>query len=136
LHDTPARELFTKAVRAFSHGCIRIEKPLDLAAYVLRGTPQWTREALLTAIAEGKERLVQAPQPLPIYVGYWTAWVEEDDIVHFRHDSYGRDRRLDAAFDHARSWGPWLRRSRHSSFVMHEQVAQRPLIAEASNRFR
>jgi murein L,D-transpeptidase YcbB/YkuD len=99
LHDTPAQELFTKAVRAFSHGCIRIEKPLDLAAYVLRGTPQWTPEALLAAIAAGGERIVQAPQPIPIYVGYWTAWVENNGVVHFPHDLYGRDRRLDAAFD-------------------------------------
>jgi murein L,D-transpeptidase YcbB/YkuD len=96
LHDTPARELFTKAARAFSHGCIRIENPLDLAAYILRGTPQWTREALLAAIAEGRERLVRTPQPIPIYVGYWTTWVENDGVVHFRQDLYGRDRRLDA----------------------------------------
>jgi murein L,D-transpeptidase YcbB/YkuD len=99
LHDTPAQELFTKAVRAFSHGCIRIEKPLDLAVYVLRGTPQWTQDTLLAAIAEGGERIVQAPQPIPIYVGYWTAWVEDNGVVHFRHDLYGRDRRLDVAFD-------------------------------------
>ncbi|NOT55185.1 MAG: L,D-transpeptidase family protein [Deltaproteobacteria bacterium] len=96
LHDTPAHALFTHAVRAFSHGCIRLEKPLDLAVYVLQGTP-WTREALLSAIAQGDERTIRLPEPLPTYVGYWTAWVEENGMVHFRSDLYGRDRKLDRA---------------------------------------
>jgi murein L,D-transpeptidase YcbB/YkuD len=96
LHDTPAQVLFTHAVRAFSHGCIRLEKPLDLAVYALHGT-LWTREALLAAIAQGDERTIRLPEPLPTYVGYWTAWVEENGTVHFRSDLYGRDHRLDRA---------------------------------------
>jgi murein L,D-transpeptidase YcbB/YkuD len=94
LHDTPAQALFTHAVRAFSHGCIRLEKPLDLAVYALQGTP-WTREALLAAIEQGDRRTIQLPQPLPTYVGYWTAWVEQDGTVHFGTNLYDRDRRLD-----------------------------------------
>ena len=94
LHDTPAQALFTQAIRAFSHGCIRLEKPLDLAAYALQGTP-WTREALLAAIAQGDERTIRLPKPLPTYVGYWTAWVEQEGTVHFGSDLYGRDQRLE-----------------------------------------
>jgi L,D-transpeptidase YcbB len=97
LHDTPFRALFTKTVRAFSHGCIRVEQPIALAEYVLRDDPQWTGEALRAAIAQGRERLVQVPQPLPIYLLYWTAWVDQDGVLQFRPDIYERDRRLDEA---------------------------------------
>lgn len=103
LHDTPFRALFTKTVRAFSHGCIRVEKPLELAEYVLRDDPQWTGEALRAAIAQGRERLVQVPQPLPIYLLYWTAWVDQDGALQFRPDIYERDRRLEEALRKASS---------------------------------
>jgi len=93
LHDTPAQSLFTRAVRAFSHGCIRIEKPLDLAAYLLRDT-SWTRNALQDAIAQDTRTTIRLIRPVPVYIGYWTAWVEQDGTVHFRPDLYGRDRRL------------------------------------------
>jgi murein L,D-transpeptidase YcbB/YkuD len=97
LHDTPARGLFTRTVRTFSHGCIRIAKPLDLATYVLRGDPRWTREALLEAFDQGIEQRVQLPEPVPVYVLYWTAWVEPDGTVHFRRDIYERDTPLENA---------------------------------------
>jgi murein L,D-transpeptidase YcbB/YkuD len=93
LHDTPAQSLFTRAVRAFSHGCVRIEKPLDLAAYLLRDT-SWARDALQTAIEQDTRTTIQLTQPVPVYIGYWTAWVEENGAVHFGPDLYGRDRRL------------------------------------------
>jgi murein L,D-transpeptidase YcbB/YkuD len=95
LHDTPFRALFAKTTRAFSHGCIRIEQPLELAEYVLRDDPQWTGEALRAAIAQGQERLVPLPHPLPIYLLYRTAWVDQDGVLQFRPDIYERDRRLD-----------------------------------------
>jgi L,D-transpeptidase YcbB len=103
LHDTPSRSLFTKTVRAFSHGCVRVEKPLELAEYVLRDDPQWSGEALRAAIAQGRERLVPLPQPLPIYLLYWTAWVDQDGVLQFRPDIYGRDLRLDEALRQASS---------------------------------
>ncbi len=94
MHDTPARELFFKSVRTFSHGCIRIEKPVDLAEYLLQGDPDWTREKILTAIKEGKEKWIRLPQPESIHVLYLTAWVDEQGVLQFRNDVYGRDERL------------------------------------------
>lgn len=97
LHDTPAQSLFARAVRAFSHGCIRIEKPLDFATYLLRDTT-WTHNSLQEAIAHDVRTTIRLTRPVPVYIGYWTAWVEENRAVHFLPDLYGRDRRLAAAF--------------------------------------
>jgi murein L,D-transpeptidase YcbB/YkuD len=92
LHDTPSKELFNTRVRTFSHGCIRIEKPIDLAEYLLRETTPWTREAILTAIERQKEQTVWLPEPIPVYIQYWTSWVDRDGTVQFRNDIYGYDR--------------------------------------------
>jgi murein L,D-transpeptidase YcbB/YkuD len=97
LHDTPAKRLFSENVRTFSHGCIRIEKPVELAEYLLRDDPHWTRDALITAIDKGTEQIVQIPHPLNVHFLYLTAWVDEEDTLQFRTDIYGRDRRLDEA---------------------------------------
>jgi murein L,D-transpeptidase YcbB/YkuD len=91
LHDTPSRELFEQAVRTFSSGCIRIEHPVDLAEYLLRGYPEWTRPAILAAIDKGDERTVRLLEPIPVYVLYCTAWVDETGEISFRNDVYGRD---------------------------------------------
>jgi murein L,D-transpeptidase YcbB/YkuD len=91
LHDTPSKELFNRAVRTFSHGCIRIEKPLDLAEYVLRGTSEWTHDAILATIERQKEKTVWLPEPIPVYIQYWTAWVDGGGTVQFRNDIYGYD---------------------------------------------
>lgn len=95
LHDTPSRELFDFARRDFSSGCIRIDRPLDLAEHVLRDDPRWTRAALEAAIASGRTQTVSLPSPLPIHVQYWTAWVDPEGTLHFRNDLYGRDARLE-----------------------------------------
>jgi len=94
LHDTPARELFQKSKRDFSSGCIRIEKPIELAEYVLRGDPKWTRQAILTAIEKRVEQTVRLPEPIPVHLLYWTAWVDNQGIVNFRNDIYERDKPL------------------------------------------
>lgn len=94
LHDTPARELFAKNVRTFSSGCIRIEKPIELAEYVLQGSTRWTREVILSESAKGVEQTVRIPRPIPVHLLYWTAWSEQDGTTHFRPDIYGRDARL------------------------------------------
>ena len=94
LHDTPSRSLFQRAERSFSHGCIRLEKPLDLAAYVLRDDPSWTLQALEAAIRTGKERVVTLPHPIPVHLTYWTVWVDDAGVVQFRKDLYGRDKPL------------------------------------------
>jgi murein L,D-transpeptidase YcbB/YkuD len=97
LHDTPARLLFDETQRDFSHGCIRIQKPLELALYLLRKDPQWDREALLRALNKAKDRSVPLPEPIPIHLLYWTAWAEEDGTIEFRRDIYGQDAPLLAA---------------------------------------
>ena len=94
LHDTPSRELFHASVRAFSSGCIRLEKPLELAAYLLRKDPAWTPDKIRTAIERPREQVVQLATPLSVYVLYWTAWVEADGTIHFRPDLYERDKVL------------------------------------------
>ncbi len=91
LHDTPQRELFQHSSRFFSHGCIRIAWPLDLAAMLLRDDPAWTKESIQAAIDEGKNRVLTIPNPIPIYIIYATAWRERDGALHFRKDIYGRD---------------------------------------------
>jgi L,D-transpeptidase YcbB len=97
LHDTPNPELFSRTVRTFSHGCIRIEKPIDLAIYLLRDDPSWSRGKIRQAIARGLERTVSLPAAVPVYLLYWTAWVDEDGVVHFRDDIYQRDTSLEKA---------------------------------------
>ncbi|GIX46261.1 MAG: peptidoglycan-binding protein [Candidatus Tectimicrobiota bacterium] len=93
LHDTPAKDLFAKARRAFSHGCVRLERPRELAVHLLRDHPAWNEERVLAAIASGTRRVVPLPYPLPIYLVYHTAWVDPDGTVHFAPDLYGYDAR-------------------------------------------
>jgi L,D-transpeptidase YcbB len=93
LHDTPARTLFSRTVRTFSHGCIRIEKPLELAVWVLRDDPRWNEASILAGIAAGRERSVPLPQkdPVRVHVAYWTAWVGDDETLRLGPDVYRRD---------------------------------------------
>jgi murein L,D-transpeptidase YcbB/YkuD len=97
LHDTPSRSLFSENVRAFSHGCTRIEKPLELAEYVLQDAPSWTHNKLQDAIEKGTEQTVLIPRPLNVHFLYLTAWVDQSGTLQFRNDIYGRDERLDEA---------------------------------------
>jgi murein L,D-transpeptidase YcbB/YkuD len=100
LHNTPLKHLFAEQDRTFSSGCIRLEKAMDLAEYVLRGNKGWTREKILAA-ATGKRRelTLALPEPIPVHLTYFTAWMEADGTVHFRKDFYRRDRRLAKALD-------------------------------------
>jgi len=91
LHDTPARALFDQTVRTFSSGCIRIEQPLELAEYLLRADPGWSRPAILAAIDRSEEQTVRLPEPIRVYILYCTAWVDDDGSVQFRRDIYERD---------------------------------------------
>jgi L,D-transpeptidase YcbB len=97
LHDTPSKRLFSENVRTFSHGCTRIERPIELAGYLLRDAPGWTREKLLASIEEGTEQKVLIPHPLNVHFLYLTAWVEEQGSLQFRNDIYKRDPLLDEA---------------------------------------
>lgn len=91
LHDTPSRELFERASRSFSSGCIRIDNPLDLVEYLLADQPQWTRERIERVAAGGVETTVRLTAGVPVHLLYWTAWADEEGRLHFRDDIYGRD---------------------------------------------
>ena len=91
LHDTPERYLFEKPRRDFSHGCIRIQKPIDLAVYLLQEDPSWNRDALMGALDKAVNRSVPLPEPIPICLVYWTAWADRDGTIQFRRDIYGFD---------------------------------------------
>ncbi len=94
LHSTSAQQLFAQSRRDFSHGCIRVEDPAALAAFVLRDQPAWTPERIRNAMAAGKESTVMLTQPIPVLIFYTTAIVEADGKVRFASDIYGLDARL------------------------------------------
>ncbi len=93
MHDTPTKNHFNNNTRVFSHGCIRLERPLELAEYLLKGTA-WFPENIRTAIKDGNEMEVQLAEPVSVQIIYLTAWVDTEGKVQFRNDIYGRDRRL------------------------------------------
>jgi len=86
-------------VRDLSSGCIRVERPLDLAAYMLRDDPAWTRERIEAAIESGETRAIRVREPVAVHILYWTAWAGDDGRVRFRRDIYLRDAALVRALD-------------------------------------
>ncbi len=93
LHDTPADALFARTGRAFSHGCIRVEEPEELAKYVLRSDADWTTPKILMAMNSGIENHVRLNSTIPVHIVYFTAWVDAKKGLHFKSDVYGYDRR-------------------------------------------
>jgi murein L,D-transpeptidase YcbB/YkuD len=91
LHGTPASALFARPSRAFSHGCVRVEKPFELARWVLGGLPQWTPSAIQAAMRSGRERPLALPEPIPVYITYQTVQASHDGMVFFWPDVYGHD---------------------------------------------
>ncbi|MDP3664256.1 MAG: L,D-transpeptidase family protein [Nitrosomonas sp.] len=91
LHDTPSKSLFQRDIRTFSSGCIRLEKPLEFAAFALG--KQELPEKFLANLESGQTTTVHLPKPLPIYLVYITAWIDEQEKVHFSSDIYDRDTR-------------------------------------------
>ena len=91
LHDTSSPELFKKHTRDFSHGCIRIGKPIELATYLLSDKPNWTESQILATIDSGNSKAINLTQPMNIHIVYETAWVNEDNQLQFRNDIYSID---------------------------------------------
>jgi len=91
LHDTPSRELFNRSERTFSSGCIRVENAEQLAVLVLDDPQQWSLPAVNAVIAAKQTRRVSLPEPVPVYLVYWTVQVQDDGEVEFKRDPYGRD---------------------------------------------
>jgi L,D-transpeptidase YcbB len=90
-HDTPAKELFEKDKRAYSHGCIRLENAKQLATYLLKDDASWTPEKIDKAMNSGKEQFVKLNKPVPVVITYFTAWVDENGQLNFRDDVYKHD---------------------------------------------
>jgi murein L,D-transpeptidase YcbB/YkuD len=93
LHDTPADQLFAKDERALSHGCVRVEKPEELAEYLLSDQDDWDFDKIKEAMQSQEPVQVNLPKPVPVYIVYRTVWVDDDGMVNFREDVYGHDER-------------------------------------------
>lgn len=96
IHDTPAKSLFEKDQRYFSHGCIRVQNPERLAE-VLLGSQGWTIDKIEAQIGSGKQKIVNLDKKVPVHVTYLTVWVNKDGTVNFRNDVYGLDKELATA---------------------------------------
>lgn len=94
MHDTPSQGAFALEKRAFSHGCIRLSRPRELAEYLLRDDPAWTPERIRAAMFGGRETTVRLKEKRPVMIGYFTAWVDGEGQLNFRDDVYGLDERL------------------------------------------
>ncbi|MBM20864.1 MAG: peptidoglycan-binding protein [Stappia sp.] len=90
IHDTPAKALFSRAQRSFSHGCIRAEDPFALGG-VLLSRDGWDKQKLMSVRDTDKRRVIKLKDPIPVHLTYLTAWVNKDGSVHFRRDIYDRD---------------------------------------------
>lgn len=101
LHDTSAEHLFNAQERDFSHGCVRVEKPLELADYLLHGRSDGDHGEILQALESSRDSSVKLPNPIAVHIVYWTAWVDEQNEAHFRDDVYELDRVLDRALGRA-----------------------------------
>lgn len=101
LHDTPAKRLFKKDERAYSHGCVRVEKPLELAEVLLGLQESDPKGRLDSLLSRGRERALNLDQPVPVHLTYRTAWIDETGSPQFRHDVYGRDKRIFSALEAA-----------------------------------
>ena len=104
LHDTSAPELFAKQERLFSHGCIRVSSPDQLAAFLLNSPNEpWTVDRVNEYITSGKNQVVKLPTPVRVHLTYRTAWVDRDGTVQFRPDVYGRDAKIAAVMFQTKS---------------------------------
>jgi murein L,D-transpeptidase YcbB/YkuD len=102
LHDTPSQTLFSHTDRAFSSGCVRVERALELAERVLQDQQRWNHSSIAQVIASGRLQNVTLKTRIPVLLTYWTAWIDPEGMMNFRRDVYGRDAKwaagLDAAF--------------------------------------
>lgn len=94
LHDTPAKSFFEQTDRAFSHGCVRVGKPFELAKYLLRNDSAWTDKTIQTAMNGTKEKWVSVRKTVPVFLTYFTSWVDNHGNLQFRKDIYGHDQRM------------------------------------------
>ena len=95
LHDTPSKNLFNESKRAFSHGCIRVQEPKKLALYLLRKDKNWDEEKIDSVLLTNKTLDIALQPNIPIYIVYFTAWVDNTGQINFRNDLYNLDVQLE-----------------------------------------
>ncbi len=93
-HDTPSKSLFGQDKRAFSHGCIRLHEPQKMAEWLLRNDANWNTEKIVHAMNQTVEKPVKLKNPIPVFIIYYTAWVDNDGQLNFRDDVYQHDSEL------------------------------------------
>jgi len=93
-HDTPAKSLFSEEARAFSHGCMRLAEPVKLATYLLRNQPEWSPGKMQESMTASVEKWVTLKEEVPVYITYFTAWVDSDGLLNFRKDIYRHDKEV------------------------------------------
>jgi murein L,D-transpeptidase YcbB/YkuD len=96
LHDTPNHDLFSSNNRSLSHGCIRISDPTKMAVFLLRDQPKYTTKTIDSLMHNKKETWVSVTKPVPVYLVYFTAWVDDKGKLDFRKDIYGHDSQMAA----------------------------------------
>ena len=94
LHDTPSKSLFEFNYRALSHGCINMQKGKELAQLLLKNDPEWSVERITDAMKGEKETTYMLKNKVPIYIGYFTTWVDDKGDIHFYEDIYDKDEKL------------------------------------------
>jgi murein L,D-transpeptidase YcbB/YkuD len=97
LHDTPSRSLFARDERTFSSGCIRVEKPFELASLLLSDKPEWTPERIKQAMDSGVEKTIVLKDKVGVYIYYLTAWGSASGKINYRADVYNRDKVIEEA---------------------------------------
>lgn len=93
-HDTPSKSLFSRDKRAFSHGCIRLSEPQKMAEWLLRNDPNWPKDKIVAAMNKTYETPVKLKESIPVFIIYYTAWVDNDGQLNFRDDVYEHDKDL------------------------------------------
>jgi murein L,D-transpeptidase YcbB/YkuD len=101
LHDTPSKGAFGQQQRAFSHGCIRLAQPVKLAEWLLRNDPNWPPDKMAKTMQGSKEVTVTIAKPVPVFIGYFTCWVNEQGEINFRKDLYGHDKKMESLLFHS-----------------------------------
>src|SRR5690606_31179442 len=85
---------FEREKRAFSHGCNRVKDAVKMGNNIIRNQPEWNEEEINSAMHAGEEKWVGLKSPLQVFITYFTAWVDENDLLHFRDDGYGHDKKM------------------------------------------
>jgi murein L,D-transpeptidase YcbB/YkuD len=97
LHDTPQQQGFNEKIRTLSHGCVRVEKPMELMEFLVQGHSPWTKEDIQKKIDTQKIQVLTLPEPVKLHILYWTSWVDKQGRVQFREDIYEKDKELSQA---------------------------------------